>query len=536
MRRSRVDYRWLASALVALALWLHPTLSAQRPPQLGPGVRVQPPVRMSQPVRSPLRLTADRVDAYLEARARGWNFLPGEVIVQFKPGMSSGQQQRALGAIRSRPSVDDLRWVGDMAVLRDPTQPNSRILAEQLSEQPEVEFAQPNYFSRLPVQRLKRLARPSAAVPQGTPNDTYFSRLQWNFSIIGLPSAWDINAGGSASVIVAIVDTGITTVKQNITFPLYTGSAIENVSLAFDVNPDMPTSRLVSPRDFVFMGASGPVLDMDGHGTHVASTAAEQTNNSLLLAGVAYNTRVMPVKVCVGYWEMMIANAMEGRSGYLVAPDDGFCPDDAVAGGIRYAADNGAKVINLSLGGEGQSPAERSAILYAVSRGAFVSMSMGNDFENGNPTNYPAAEAPSIEGAMSVGAVGKSLTRAYYSSTGSYIEVVAPGGNDRDPGTGEDEGFIWQSTLLFTDQSPSLAVPRFDRYEAIGYEGTSMSAPHVAGLAALLMSQSSSYTPAVVEALVKATAKDLGAAGKDNDFGYGLIQPRAALFGFGIRK
>src|SRR5262249_10008081 len=158
---------------------------------------------------------------------------------------------------------------------------------------------------------------------------------------------------------------------------------------------------------------------------------------------------------------------------------------------------------------------------------------MGNDALNGNPTEYPAFYAAAIDGAMSVSAVGKSQTHAYYSSTGSYNEIAAPGGNDQDGG-GADQGYVWQVTLFPSDSDPSLVLkPRFDRYAEVPYEGTSMATPHVAGLAALLMSQGKARTPAAVESLIRSTAKDLGAAGRDDTFGYGLIQARNSLFGFG---
>ena len=99
--------------------------------------------------------------------------------------------------------------------------------------------------------------------------------------------------------------------------------------------------------------------------------------------------------------------------------------------GIRYAADNGAKVINVSLGGAGSSEALREALLYAVSKGAFVAISAGNDFEDGNPVEYPAAYAAEIDGVMSVGAIGPTRARAYYSGTASGTEIAAPGGDFR---------------------------------------------------------------------------------------------------------
>jgi serine protease len=368
------------------------------------------------------------------------------------------------------------------------------------------------------------------------PNDPQYGTLQWNFAQLDMPKAWDINPGATSSVIVAVVDTGVTTAASTQTYPLYTGSRIEDVAMPFDVNPDLPASRLALARDFVFSLPSGsPVLDMDGHATHVSATIAEETNNSLRLSGIAYHVRIMPVKVCLGYWELMIINARAGKNGFLVKDDDGFCTSSAIAQGVRYAADNGAKVINISLGGSDPTTTERDAVSYAVTQGAFVAMAAGNDYEDGNPTEYPAFYAAAIEGAMSVGATGKSQTRSYFSSTGTWLEIVAPGGNDRDPGTGTDDGYIWQAAMLYTDQDPSVIRPRFDRYASIGYEGTSMATPHVSGLAALLVAQGVT-SPRAIEAIIKGSAKDLGAAGKDEQFGYGLIQPRAALFGRGVRR
>ena len=481
--------------------------------------------------------TIDLVSAYYEARALGWDFLPGRAIVKFKTGTTAQGRQRALSALRGRPQANDLTWIGDRAIVRDETERDARILAQRLREQPEVESAELDYIQRPAEVRGKRALRlEDADRPSGVPNDPQYNTFQWNFMQLEMPRVWDINPGASNSVIVAVVDTGVTTVTETRTYPLWTGSRIEQVPMAFDVNPDLPASRLLPGRDFVFSQGGIPVLDMDGHASHVSATIAEETNNSVRLAGIAYHARILPVKVCIGYWELMIINAQAGRGGFLVDPDDGMCPTSAVAAGIRYAVDNGAKVINISLGGEGAVPLERDAIAYAVAQGAFVSISAGNEYEDGNPIGYPAFYASTIDGAMSVGATGKSQTRSYFSSTGSWVEIAAPGGNDRDPGSGDDDGYIWQAALLYTDSlAPSVTRPRFDRYASIGSEGTSMAAPHVAGLAALLVSQGIT-SPKAIEAIIKGSAKDLGTAGKDDQFGYGLIQPRAALFGRGVRR
>jgi serine protease len=132
---------------------------------------------------------------------------------------------------------------------------------------------------------------------------------------------------------------------------------------------------------------------------------------------------------------------------------------------------------------------------------------------------------------MSVGAVGRSLSRAGYSTTGSFVEIVAPGGNGSDGGSA---GLIWQAGIFFADYDPEVVIfPRFDRYSDTPLQGTSMASPHVAGVAALLMSQGIT-SPAAIEAMLTRTARDLGAKGKDNDFGAGLVEPRAALRGFGL--
>ena len=164
-----------------------------------------------------------------------------------------------------------------------------------------------------------------------------------------------------------------------------------------------------------------------------------------------------------------------------------------------------------------------------------MSISRGNDFEDGNPTIYPAQFAASINGAMSVAAIGKSQRRAYYSSTGNWVEIAAPGGDFTDGGGQDQRPHLAVDAAAVRFNDPLIRIPRFDSYATIGNQGTSMAAPHVAGLAALLVSHGVTR-PEAIEALIRATAKDLGTAGKDNDFGYGLIQPRAALRGLGIRK
>jgi subtilisin family serine protease len=505
--------------------------------QRGAGAPSAPPRDAGSPrveaLQPRYRLTANKAEAFVDAAVRKLDYLPGEAVVRFRSFVSPAGRQRALASLRGQPRLSDLEWHGPVAVVRDPTQPNAHALARQLAGQPEVAYAEPNYIARVePGLGRGRLAAPPAA--DSSPNDTDYSAYQWNLRLLDMPGAWQIQPGGTTDLTVAVLDTGITSTPGNRTFRVWTGEAFEDVVMPFAVNPDLPAYRLTDARDFAFLEPSGPVLDLDGHGTHVSGTIGEHTNNAMLLAGMAYNTRIMPIKVCLGYWEIMIARAQASIPGF--APGDaGGCLYSDIADGIYYAADHGADVMNISIGGAGASTALRDALAHAVSRRVFVSVSMGNDFLNGNTVSFPARYGQDIEGVMAVGAVGKTGDRAYYSSTGPHCEIAAPGGDD-SLGGGPDFGYVWQSTLNGVDQLPQVLRPRFDRYEKLGYQGTSMAAPHVAGLAALIASQTPGISPANIERIIRGSARDLGPRGKDDAFGYGLIQPRAALFGKGIRR
>jgi serine protease len=240
----------------------------------------------------------------------------------------------------------------------------------------------------------------------------------------------------------------------------------------------------------------------------------------------------MPIKVCFGYWDIQFQMSGLGIPGFT-PQDAGGCPTSAVAAGIRWAADHGAKVINMSLVGSVPSTTLLDAMTYAVQHGVFIAISSGNSYQDGNPPQYPASYAQNLAGAVAVASVGRSLNHAYYSSSGPYVELAAPGGDDRDGG---DNGEIWQATLCPGDSDTLRVIfPRFDHYCEIPLEGTSMAAPHVAGAAALLVSRGIT-DPALIEAMLTKTARDLGAPGRDDLYGFGLIQPRAALFGYGIAK
>ena len=242
----------------------------------------------------------------------------------------------------------------------------------------------------------------------------------------------------------------------------------------------------------------------------------------------------MPIKVCFEPWDVqMYFNQALGTPGFADSNDAG-CETAAWIAGVRHAADNGAKVINLSIGGPNPQPGALDALNYAVSKGAFVAISGGNEARDGNRIRYPAFYASQIDGVMAVAAVTPSRQRALYSNTGSYIEIAAPGGAGSFGSSAEQ---IWQvgpnqADLLLR---PFRVAPAFNRYQNFGISGTSMASPHVAALARLLYSQGITR-PSSIEAAIKRFAQDLGAPGRDDEYGHGLIDARATLRGMGVAK
>ena len=199
------------------------------------------------------------------------------------------------------------------------------------------------------------------------------------------------------------------------------------------------------------------------------------------------------------------------------------------------------------------APAVEDAIRYAVGKGVFIAIAGGNEFEDGNPKEVLADIASRVQGAVAVAAVDRNATvgdkkcagtssspscHAYYSSTGSWIELAAPGGSERQFGR---DGYIWQQTFDFRFVETYLLppsqyhAPRFDVLAYIGYIGTSMATPHVSGVAAMLIQQGVT-DPAAVEAALERFATDLGSPGRDDQYGYGLVDARATLRGLGIAR
>jgi serine protease len=343
-------------------------------------------------------------------------------------------------------------------------------LCQALRRDPSVAYAEPNGLL---------CASQSPAPPQEEPvNDPLF-RYQWNLSDAGFgiraPSAWKRAPGKGAGIIVAVLDTGI---------------AYENRGVYRQV-PDFAGTSFVPGYDFV---NDDPYANDDNrHGTHVAGIIAQATGNALGCAGIAPGATLMPVKVL---------NAQA------------FGTDDWVANGIRFAADHGAKIINMSLGGPFYSQTMQEAIEYATSRGVLIAAAAGN--QGAPAVDYPA-RAPQC---LSVGATRYDGSRCYYSNYGPELSLVAPGGDNLVDQNGDSypDGIL---QLSLEDNDPTRFRYRFE-------SGTSFSVAHVSGVAALVWSLHPDWSAATVRAALLETARDLGAPGPDPLYGGGLLDAAAA--------
>jgi serine protease len=387
---------------------------------------------------------------------------PCEIIVKFKDGVEQGVKAELVA--RHGCSVLRRCEVGDVQLVRIPESGTPEDLVAAFAVHDCVEYAELNPLIRVFLR----------------PDDPYF-RYQWNLynaatGGIEMESAWGIETG-DPNVIVAVVDTGV---------------AYEDYEI-YRQAPDLAETSFVQGYDFI--NDDNHPNDDHGHGTHVTGTIAQSTNNRIGVAGVAFGCSIMPVKVL----------DVNGLGDYFT-----------LAQGIYYAVNHGARVVNLSLGADTPSTTLKNALAFAYQHGLTVVCAAGNEYLKGNPVEYPAAYN---DYCIAVGATRYDNKRAPYSSTGSYVDIVAPGGDmlvDQN-GDGYPDGIVQQTFVL----DPTAFAYYF-------FQGTSMAAPHVSGLAALLISHGV-QGPDKVRQAIETTAIDLGPAGWDPEYGWGLIDAGAAL-------
>jgi type VII secretion-associated serine protease mycosin len=282
---------------------------------------------------------------------------------------------------------------------------------------------------------------------------------QWALNRVSYEAAWPTARG--SGVTVAVVDTGVRGTHEDLA-----GAVVAGTDLASDQHSVDPSGK--------------GMVDPGGHGTHVAGIIGARANNGRGIAGGAPGVKIMPIRV-------------------LDAHGGGVASD--VAEGVIWAADHGARVINISLGG-GPSPGMQAAIRYANSKKTVVTAAAGNGYQSGNQTTYPAAYPE----AIAVASVNDSLNRSSFSNTGTWVDLSAPGEMILSTYGGGNADYQWMS-------------------------GTSMATPYVAAAAALLISKNKSLSAERVRQLLEAKATDRGAPGRDSAYGYGVVNPRASMVG-----
>ena len=373
--------------------------------------------------------------------------VPNELIVKYAPGVTEVAKDKIKDKYNLTKKKDSKKK-GKFVVYKH-LNPNS--VKDLMKKEVEIISVQQNAY-----------AYAFAFVP----NDPYYT-YQWHMTIIDMENAWDLSTG--SGVTIAVIDTGV---KQSL--------------------EDLAGTNFTAGWDFV--NNDNDPTDDEGHGSHVAGTIAQTTNNGAGVAGIAYNATIMPVKV------------LDKR---------GSGSFDDIADGIYWATDNGADVINLSLGGSSDLDILSDAVDYAWNHGVVVVCAAGND--GVSSPFYPAAYTNSI----SVSATTSLDTLASYSNYGTTIDISAPGGDSGDNnGDGYDD-MILQNTFLRRDEGYYF------------YAGTSMASPHVAGVAALVIAKNSSLSNAQTRNILETSADDIGANGWDNLFGYGRLNAYEAVMAAG---
>lgn len=385
-------------------------------------------------------------------------FQENEMIVKYKPLINSQ-------------AVEELEKENNLVNISTVNRPEGVIVKYQIPEEKKLEellfeykqkenvlWAEPNYIY----------------YPTVVPDDRYYKNYQWNMVNMNLEAAWELSKG-EKSIVVAVLDTGIIPNHPDLRDNLLSGIDFVGGDKTYSVRSYNPTDY--DPKD------ETPYEKGGSHGTHVAGIIGAVTNNSLGVAGVNWNVKILPIRALT-------------RSG-------GTSWD--IAEGIYYAIDQGVNIINMSFGSNYDSYYQREAVREAVQQGITVVAATGNE---GSSVYYPAAYPETI----AVSAVGSKNTKTAYSNYGPEVDIAAPGG---------DYGESIISTWGYYQNGKAIA-------DYNGMIGTSMAAPHVSGAAALLAASGISDPEEIRNRLVN-TARELGEKGKDYYYGYGLVDVYGAL-------
>lgn len=428
-------------------------------------------------------------------------YVAGELIVGYRPGVDPVAEVRRLTGIRVQ-AAQASSGAPDERVLRLPHGTSVLAAADRIRGLPGIRYAVPNYVAHIAGQWVPN-DRGRTRRPRG------WERLQWNFlpaAGVNAPAAWATlirdHRAGARGVRVAVLDTGI---------------AYRNWG-HFRRSPDFAGTRFVDPCDLVLGHVrSGRctdpyALDRNGHGTFVAGTIAEATNNRIGVTGLAYRAAVIPVRV-------------------LDAQGNGDA--STIASGIRYAVREGARVINLSIEftpgtSASEIPSIISAIHYAYRHRVVVVGAAGND--SASAIAYPARDNE----VVSVGATTSDRCLAYYSNTGRGLDLVAPGG-------GDDSASVHSANCHPNRNLPGVFQMTFndprhpDRFSLPGdWWGTSMSTPEVSAAAAMVIASrviGARPTPARILQQLEYSARPLGSGDPNAAYGYGLLDLGAAVAG-----
>jgi serine protease len=381
-----------------------------------------------------------------------------------------------------------------------------QVIAARLMTSPDVEYAEPDQIMYHTLDPLGIAPVPASRPLLLSPNDPQYSN-QWGYSGtwgINAPAAWDVTTG-SASVVVAVIDTGITSHAEFVgrTVPGYDfigDTFVANDGDGRDSNPSDPGDWVAADECDV----GSPALNSSWHGTHTAGTIGAAGNNLAGVAGINWSSKILPVRVlgkCGGY-DSDIVDGMSWSAGLAVP-------------GVPANA-NPAKVLSISLGGPGScSATDQNAINAITAAGAVVVVAAGNS--SADASGFTPANC---NGVITVAATDLNGNMAYYSNYGTSVEISAPGGA---------QSFANDPNGILSTLNTGTTVPVADTY--IYYQGTSMATPHVSGVVSLMFSVNPSLTPAQVLLILRSTAKAFPVSGTctTSNCGSGIVNAGAAV-------